>query len=187
VFSVSSFDASLDKINNVYHDQSFSGTDVELRERRTETASESAPRLSFFRSWSASKQHCAPKRIVPEDSVQQDSPKHPANAQELASAKPGIALQNQSSRRKEVAPPEDLKACKKDFSKILYAPHLTISAICLLAAAAVCTGCISALPRFDFTTMVRRLPETSRFYLAKALIYEESWFRQGAGSAGKWD
>jgi uncharacterized membrane protein YdbT with pleckstrin-like domain len=50
VFSVSSFDASLDKINNVYHDQSFVGRMLNYGNVGLETASEAGTTIFEFLS-----------------------------------------------------------------------------------------------------------------------------------------
>ena len=64
--------------------------------------------------------------------------------------------------------------------------NLTISAICLLVAAAALYWLHLRSTRFDFTISQATARNGVDFYLAKALIYEESWFRQGSrGSAGE--
>jgi soluble lytic murein transglycosylase len=58
--------------------------------------------------------------------------------------------------------------------------------MCLLAAAAVLYWLHQRSTRFDFIISQAAARNGVDFYLAKALIYEESWFRRGSrGSAGE--
>jgi soluble lytic murein transglycosylase len=61
-----------------------------------------------------------------------------------------------------------------------------ISVICLLAAAVVLSALHQRSTRFDFIISQSSARNGVDFYLAKALIYEESWFRPGSrGAAGE--
>jgi soluble lytic murein transglycosylase len=61
-----------------------------------------------------------------------------------------------------------------------------ISGMCLLAAAVILSWLHQRSARFDFITSQAAARNGVDFYLAKALIYEESWFRPGSrGPAGE--
>ena len=63
---------------------------------------------------------------------------------------------------------------------------LIISGICLLAAAGVLSWLHWHSTRFDYLISQAAARNGVDFYLAKALIYEESWFRpKSRGSAGE--
>jgi soluble lytic murein transglycosylase len=61
-----------------------------------------------------------------------------------------------------------------------------ISGTCLLAAAVALSWLHQRTTRYDFILSQAVARNGVDFYLAKALIYEESWFREGSrGSAGE--
>ena len=63
---------------------------------------------------------------------------------------------------------------------------LIISGICLLAAVSVLSWLHWRSTRFDYLISQAAARNGVDFYLAKALIYEESWFRpESSGSAGE--
>src|SRR5512140_2038743 len=65
-------------------------------------------------------------------------------------------------------------------------PTLIISGICLLAAVSALSWLHWRSTRFDYLISQAAARNGVDFYLAKALIYEESWFRpESSGSAGE--